>query len=103
METLQEQRAALKCAVARASAAVRSAHSTRKWQPVIQLMRKSARINPDNYPVTIDVCAASLPVCHFVSVTGRIAAVSALMNMKYLKKAVFKVIHREYDCIHGEP
>jgi hypothetical protein len=36
-------------------------------------MRQCARIAPANDMVTIDVCAASPPVCHFVSVTGRIA------------------------------
>ena len=73
LETLTAQRAALKCAIARASAAARSAHSTRKWQRSIRPMRQCARIDPADGTVTIDVCAASPPVCHFVSVTGRIA------------------------------
>ena len=44
-----------------------------KWQRFIQLMHKRARMNPGSDPVTSAVCAAPPPVCHFVSVTGRIA------------------------------
>ena len=61
----------MKCAIARAAAATRPAHSTSKWQRFIQLMHKRARMNPGSDPVTIDVCAAPPPVCHFVSVTFR--------------------------------
>ena len=57
--TLQEQRAALKCADARAAVAARPARMVNKWQRPAQTMRQCGRWIQTETRCTIDVCAAS--------------------------------------------